>query len=121
MGCVVRLLTVVATYGEWQPVEAMRQVRSARAGMRRMNVKSIRARFAVGDSNSKSNWNVVICREDALEEGEKVGRAGRFFEDAGGEDGSAAVVVESDGEGEDAPGELLLVGAGLIEEAAAGA
>jgi hypothetical protein len=56
-----------------------------------------------------------------LEEGEKVGGAWSFFEDAGGEDGSAAVVVEGDGEGEDGPGELLLVGAGLIEETAAGA
>jgi hypothetical protein len=56
-----------------------------------------------------------------LEEGEEVGGAWGFFEDAGGEDGSAAVVMERDGEGENAPGELLLVGAGMIEQAAAGA
>jgi hypothetical protein len=60
-------------------------------------------------------------RLSSLEEGEEVGGAWGFFEDAGGEDSSAAVVVERDGEGEDAPGELLLVGAGMVEQAAAGA
>ena len=44
-----------------------------------------------------------------------------FFEDAGGEDGSAAVVVEGDGKGEDAPGVLLLVGSGLAEQTAVAA
>ena len=67
-------------------------------------------------------WRPCRWKGDALEEGEIVGGAGgRLAEDAGGEDCAAAVVVEGDGEGEDAPGEALLLGFGLIEEAAAGA
>jgi hypothetical protein len=63
----------------------------------------------------------VVKESGALEEGEEVGGAWGFFEDARGEDGSAAVVVERDGERENAPGELLLIGTRLVEEAAAGA
>ncbi len=41
-----------------------------------------------------------------------------FFEDACGEHGAAAVVVQSDGKGQDAPGVLLLVRSGFVEQAA---
>ena len=72
------------------------------------------------NDNSLPFDNGFVC-DTNLEEGEEVGAAWGFFQDAGGEDGAAAVVVQGDGEGEDAPGELRLVGTRLVEKTAAGA
>src|ERR1700677_3605084 len=59
-----------------------------------------------------------IDDDDVLDEGEEVGGAGRFFEDARGEDHAAAVVVQGDWKGEDAPGEVLFLWPGRVEQAA---
>jgi hypothetical protein len=73
------------------------------------------------DKFSYSSKATLKPRQYCLDEGEEVGGAGCFFDDAGGEDHAAAVVVQCDGEGEDAPGEVLLLWPGGGEQAALGA
>src|SRR3984885_2751757 len=83
---------------------------AARARMERM---SLRVSRVLGERRG------LIALRAGLDEGKEFGGAGgRFFKDARGEDHAVAVVVQGDGEGKDAPGEMLLLWPGRIEQAA---